>query len=88
MRSGGIAPPFLTSSVDIGVWSGSRPRRFTSVDRALETHCIGDCVGPRVGLDAMEKRKPLAPAENQTQVVQPVDQCYTDWANPVPNTLE
>jgi hypothetical protein len=26
--SGGIAPPFLTSVIDEGVWSASRPDRF------------------------------------------------------------
>jgi hypothetical protein len=27
--SGGIAPPFLTSLLDVGEWSASRPDRFT-----------------------------------------------------------
>jgi hypothetical protein len=35
--SGGIASPFLTSAVDGGEWSASRPGRFTP-----GTHCIGD----------------------------------------------
>jgi hypothetical protein len=29
---------------------------LTPGERAPDTHCIGDWVGPRVGLDAVEKR--------------------------------
>jgi hypothetical protein len=54
---GGIAPPFLTSTLDGGEWSASRSCRFTSGERARSTHLIGGWVGPRVGLDAVKKRK-------------------------------
>jgi hypothetical protein len=59
MGSGGIAPPFLTSALDGGEWSASRPCRFNSGEEALVNHWIGGWVGPRAGLDAVEKRKIL-----------------------------
>jgi hypothetical protein len=52
-----IAPQFLTLTLDRGGWSASRPGRFTHGETANDTHWIGVCVGPRVGLDAVEKRK-------------------------------
>jgi hypothetical protein len=55
-RSGGTAPPFLTSAVDGGDLSASRPGRFTIEERASCSQWIGDWVDPRVGLDAVEKR--------------------------------
>jgi hypothetical protein len=57
--NGGIAPPFFTSALDGGEWLASRVCRFTPEERAPGTHWIGGCVGPRVGLDAVEKRKIL-----------------------------
>jgi hypothetical protein len=56
IESGGIAPPLLTSVLDGGEWSTSRPGRFTSGERAFGTHCIGGWMGLGAGLDAMEKR--------------------------------
>jgi hypothetical protein len=58
-ENGGIAPPFLTSALGRGEWSASRPGRFTLGEIALGTHWIGGWVGPRAGLDAVEKRKIL-----------------------------
>jgi hypothetical protein len=55
---GGIAPPFLTSALDRTEWSASRLGRFTPWEIAPGTHLIG-WVGPRVGLDVLEKRKIL-----------------------------
>jgi hypothetical protein len=52
MGNGGIAPPFLTSALDGCEWSASGPGEI-----APGTHWIGGWVGPRVGLDAVEKRK-------------------------------
>jgi hypothetical protein len=52
-----MALPFLTSELDGGEWSASRPGRFTSREIAPCTHWIGGWVGPRVGLDDVEKRK-------------------------------
>jgi hypothetical protein len=74
--SGGIAPPFLTSALDGGVWSASGPCSFTPGERAPVTHSIGDCVGPRTGLDVVEKS--LDPTGNQTLAVQPIARRYTD----------
>jgi hypothetical protein len=48
---------FLTSAGAGGEWSASRPGRFTSGERTPGTHWIGDLVGPRAGLEDVEKRK-------------------------------
>jgi hypothetical protein len=60
--SGGIA--LLTSAVDGGEWLASCTSQFTPRIRAPSTYSIR--VGPRVGLDAVVKRKnPVtAPARN------------------------
>jgi hypothetical protein len=55
--SRGIAPPFLTSTLDGGEWTAFRPCRLTPGTPPPCTHCIGGWVGPRVGLDAAEDRK-------------------------------
>jgi hypothetical protein len=46
---------FLTSALVGGDWSASRPCRFTPGERAPGTHWIGGWVGPRVGIDEVEK---------------------------------
>jgi hypothetical protein len=48
---------FLTSALVEGEWSDSRTGRFTPAERAPGTHWIGGWVGPRTGMDDMEKRK-------------------------------
>jgi hypothetical protein len=48
---------FLTSALDGGEWSASRPCRFTPRERAPGIHWIGGWMGPRGGLDAVVKRK-------------------------------
>jgi hypothetical protein len=48
---------FLTSALVVGEWSASRPGRFTLEGRAHGTQWIGGWVGPRAGLDDVEKRK-------------------------------
>jgi hypothetical protein len=48
---------FLTSALVGGEWSVSRPVRFTPGERAHGTPWIGGWVGPRAGLDDVEKRK-------------------------------
>jgi hypothetical protein len=48
-------------------------------------HWIGGCVGPRTGLDAVEKRKcfdPCLKSNTDTSAVQPIVLRYTDWAIP------
>jgi hypothetical protein len=47
----------LTSALDGGEWSASRPGRFTPRKRAPCTHWIGGWEGPRAVLDAVVKRK-------------------------------
>jgi hypothetical protein len=59
--SGGIASPFLTSALDGGEWSASRPGRFAQGERAPDSNWIGGWMGPRAGLNAVEKRKSSAP---------------------------
>jgi hypothetical protein len=46
---------FLTSALTGGEWSTSRPSHFTPRERARGTDWIGGWVGPRDGLDDMEK---------------------------------
>jgi hypothetical protein len=47
----------MTSALAGGVWSASHPCRFTTGERAPCTYQIGGWVGPRAGLDDVEKRK-------------------------------
>jgi hypothetical protein len=47
----------LTSALVGGEWSVSCPGRFIPGERALTTQWIGGWVGPRAGLDDVEKRK-------------------------------
>jgi hypothetical protein len=56
MGSRGTTPPFLTLALDVGEWSASCPGYFIPGD-----HWIGGWVGPRVSLDAVEKRKISCP---------------------------
>jgi hypothetical protein len=49
-----IDPPFLTSSLDGGEWSASRPGRLTPGDRFPGTHWIGGWMGPRARDNALE----------------------------------
>jgi hypothetical protein len=53
--SGGIAPPFLTSAFDGDEWSASCPGHSMHGERAPGTHCVADWVGPRAGLNDIEK---------------------------------
>jgi hypothetical protein len=65
----------LTSALDGGEWSISRPGRFTPRERAPGTHWIGGWVGPRAVLEAVVKRKiPISRWESnpRTPIVQPV----------------
>lgn len=75
--SGRIAPAFLISTLDGGDWPATCPGPFNTEERA---HWIQGRMGPRSGLDAVEKKKSLASARNQTLIIQPVACCYTDWA--------
>jgi hypothetical protein len=73
----------LTSALDGGELSASRPGNFIPRERASGAHWIGGWVGPRVVLDAVVKRKIPSPhreSNRRTPIVQPVAQRYTDWA--------
>jgi hypothetical protein len=73
----------LTSALDGGEWSASRPGRFTPKERASGTLWIGDWVSPRAVLDAAVKRKipsPRRESNPRTTIVHPVAQRCTDWA--------
>jgi hypothetical protein len=52
--SGRIAPPFLTSALDGGEWSASRPGGFINGERDPIAHWIAAYLGPRAGLDAVK----------------------------------
>jgi hypothetical protein len=52
---GGIAPAFMTSTIDGGEWSASRSCRFTPGEWTAGTHCLED----RATLYVVEKRKTL-----------------------------
>jgi hypothetical protein len=65
----------LTSALDRGEWSASRPGRFTPRERVPGTHWIGGWVGCRDFLDAVVKRKIPSPHRKLnpgTPIIQPV----------------
>jgi hypothetical protein len=73
----------LTSAIDGGEWSASRPGRSTRRETAPSTHWLGGWVGSRAVLDAVVKRKIRSTRREsnpRTPIVQPVAQRYTDWA--------
>jgi hypothetical protein len=53
--SGAIAPPFFTLTPDGGELSALCPCRFTARERDPGADWIGGCVGPRFGMDGIEK---------------------------------
>jgi hypothetical protein len=48
---------FLTSALVGGDWSASRPGRLPPGERSFDTNWKGGWVGPRAGLNDVEKRK-------------------------------
>jgi hypothetical protein len=75
----------LTSPLDGGEWSASRPGRFTPRERAPGAHWVGDCVGPWAGLDTVSRKKiPIPRRESNPEhpIVQLVASRYTDWTIP------
>jgi hypothetical protein len=64
LESRGIAPSFLTSALDRGGWSASRPYRFTP-----GVHCIGGWVGPSAGLNVTMKIKICCLTGNRTALL-------------------
>jgi hypothetical protein len=72
---------FLTSVLDGSEWSASRPGRVILVQRAPGTNYIGGWVGPRSGLNAMEKRTiscPYRESNTNSSASQSVVRRYTD----------
>jgi hypothetical protein len=68
----------LTSALDGGELSASRPGRFVLMERAPITRWIGGWVGPRAGLDAVVKGKIPSPCrDSEPPIIQLVDQRYT-----------
>jgi hypothetical protein len=59
------------------------PAVLLHLERASDIHCIGGWVVPRAVLEAVVKRKipsPRRESNPRTVIVQPVSQCYTDFA--------
>jgi hypothetical protein len=71
--SRGIAPLVLISALVVGEWSASLAGRYTPGEGVSFTNWIGGWVGPRAGLDAVEKIAVV----NRTPAVQPVARRYT-----------
>jgi hypothetical protein len=64
---------FVTSALQGGEWSASRPGRFTSRERAPGTHWIGGWVGPRDSLDTVMERKIPSPCrDSNPPIIKPV----------------
>jgi hypothetical protein len=57
--SGGTAPPFLSSALDGDEWSTLHSSSFSPAEGSSGAHSVRGCVGPRYGLDAVEKREIL-----------------------------
>jgi hypothetical protein len=76
---------FLTSALDGGEWSASRPSHFTPRERTPGTHWTGSWVGPRASLDTVSKRKIPSPHRESNPnhpIVQTIPSHDTDWAIP------
>jgi hypothetical protein len=76
--SGGILPTSFNLVLDGGEWSASCPGHFTLGEQAPDTHWTGDLVGPRAGLNAMEKRKMSCPCWEPNPCIQSVACHYTN----------
>jgi hypothetical protein len=61
----GIDTRNLTSALDGGEWSASRPCRFIPEETATGTHWTEGWVGPRAGLNTVVKRKKFQPNNNK-----------------------
>jgi hypothetical protein len=62
--SGDLAPPFLTSILDGGEWSASRPSRFSPREGNFDIYWIGDWLDYRAVLNDEEYKKNLFPLLN------------------------
>jgi hypothetical protein len=78
---------FLTSAL-VGESSASRPGRFTPGEAAPDTHWIGSWLGPRTGLDDVEKILNHPGTRNSgPSIVQLVASRHTDCAIPATGEL-
>jgi hypothetical protein len=57
----------LTSALDGGEWSASRPGRFTRQGKRSGTHWIGGWVGPRTVLNAVKRKIPSPRLESNLE---------------------
>jgi hypothetical protein len=75
---------FLTSVLVGGEWSASHPGRFTPGERAPDAHWTGCWVGPRAGLDDVERENflPWRDLNAEPPVVHSVASRYTNCAIP------
>ena len=77
---------FLTSALDKCEWSASLSGPVPSWERAPLIHWIGDLMGPRVGLDALLKRKISFPYQISYHIYSDPVPCrshLTDYAVPL-----
>jgi hypothetical protein len=65
----------LTSALDGGQWSASRPGRFSRGERGTGTNCGGGWVRSRTSPNAVAKRETPSPAGNRTPVIQSLRHC-------------
>jgi hypothetical protein len=77
----------LTLVLDGGEWSDLRPSHLTPEGRAAVTRSRGDWIDPRVGMNAIEKKKSLASAKNRTPIVHLEAHRHITSAVPIPITL-
>jgi hypothetical protein len=60
MKTYGVVHVWIYMSLTLALvgdeWSDSRPGRFTTGEKAPSNHWIGGWVGPRTGLDDVEKK--------------------------------
>jgi hypothetical protein len=73
-----ITPPFLTSALEGGEWSASRPCRFTPEERAPRYPLDRRLAGLQSRSGRYGEEKNVAPSGNRTPAVQ------TDRAIPAP----
>jgi hypothetical protein len=73
--SGVVAPVLLALVLDGGEWSVAPFGCFIAGETAPGTHFIGGWVGPRAGMDSMEKRRifyPFRESNPDSSFVQPI----------------
>jgi hypothetical protein len=77
---------FLTSALDMGEWSASRPNRVSPGERSPDTHWIGGWVGFSAGLDTEARGKRLFLCRGSNPGC-PVYSQWPCWLSYTPQTL-